>query len=237
MFRSLCTGEWVHPAAGPANYNLIRYEFHCDVSIMDLNRAEELHDVLTAIVDYPLCNDSSRIKLSATLAASSLEFAAAVRNLCSVNLVLGASVTLRSQFEAVVRSVWALHRATERQVDRLSADLNHETQQAGKNIPLANEMLAELAKEPQLKNLLISLHEFKGSSWLPLNSFVHSGIHAVHWTKHEAPPQLYESIFRSSNGLAVIAFQAIGILTGQPHVQSELIAATATFSSVLPNRR
>ncbi len=204
---------------------------------MDLSRAEKLHEVLASIVDYPLYDNSPRVTLSATLAVSSLQFSAAVRVLCGAGLLLGASATLRSQFEALLRSVWVLHRATDGQVERLSADLTHETQQASKNIPLANEMIAELEKVPHLKNLFISLNEFKGSSWVPLNSFVHSGIHAIHWTKYGAPPQLLDTVFRSSNGLALLAFQSMGILTGRPNIQRELIAATASFSSILPNPR
>lgn len=205
--------------------------------MMDLIRAEKLFDVLASIVDYPLFDSSPRVSLSATLNISSLQFAAAARLLCGEGLLLGASTALRSQFEALVRSVWALHQATESQIDRLSADLNQETQQASRNIPTVYEMLPELEKMPQLKNLLIALNEFKSSSWLPLNSFVHSGLHAIHWTKHGAPPQLLENIFRASNGLSLLAFQTIGILTGRSHVQSEIIAATATFSSILPKPR
>ncbi len=204
---------------------------------MDLRRAEELIKQLSNIVDYPLFEDSPRVNLSATLAVSSMQFASAVRVLCSAGLLLGASTTLRSQFEALVRSVWALHRATEQQIERLSADLNPESQQACKNIPLTNEMLTELQKFPQLANLFVSLNEFKGSSWLPLNSFVHSGIHAVHWTRNEAPPKLIDQLFRISNGLALLAFQSIGILTGRPGIQSEIIAVTACYSSCLPRHR
>ena len=204
---------------------------------MDLNSAEKLMDILTDIVDYPLYDDSPRIRLSAILAISSLQFAAAVRILCDQGLLLGAGATLRSQFEAIVRSVWALHRATDRQIEKLSADLSPETQQASKNIPMVNEMLAELEKMPQLQNLLIALNEFKGSSWLPLNSFVHSGIHAVHWTKNGAPPLLLDNIFRSSNVVAVAAFQSLGILTGRPNIQSQLIEATTNFASILPKHR
>ncbi len=204
---------------------------------MDLNSAEKLMNVLAKIVDYPLYDDSPRIRLSAILAVSSLQFAEAVRVLCDQGLLLGAGTTLRSQFEAIVRSVWALHRATDRQVEKLLADLSPEAQQASKNIPMVNEMLVELEKMPQLNNLLISLNEFKQSSWLPLNSFVHSGIHAVHWTKHGVPPQLLDNIFRSSNVVAVAAFQSLGILTGRSNVQSELFAATANFESVLPKHR
>lgn len=204
---------------------------------MDLHRAEELFEQLSNIVDYPLFEDSPRVNLSATLAVTSMQFAAAVRVLCAEGLLLGASTTLRSQFEALIRSVWALHRATEQQIERLSADLNAESQQASKNIPLANEMLNELQKFPQLANLLVSLNEFKGSAWLPLNSFVHSGIHAVHWTKNEVPPQLIDQLFRISNGLALLAFQNIGILTGRTEVQSEIIAVSACYSNCLPRHR
>jgi len=204
---------------------------------MDLSRAEELIRELSDIVDYPLFNESPRITLSATLAVSSLQFAAATRALCANGFLLGSGATLRSQFEAVVRSVWVLHRATDHQINCLSADLNYESQQASKNIPMVQEMLIELEKFPHLVNLLISLKEFKESSWLPLNSFVHSGIHAVHWTRNEVPPQLLDQTFRASNGLALLAFQGIGILTGQPGIQSELIAVTASFSSCFLKHR
>lgn len=204
---------------------------------MDLAQADKMFDALSEIIDHQLYDDSLRIVLSATLAASSLQFALATRSLCANELILGAATTLRSQFEALIRSVWALHRATETQVERLTAALNQESQQASKNIPLAHEMLTELEKLPQLANLIISLKEFKESSWLPLNSFVHSGIHAVHWTRNQASPKLLEQIFKASNGLSIIAFQSIGILTGRPGIQSEVLAATAAFSTCLPQHR
>ena len=204
---------------------------------MQLRRAEELLAHLVEIIDYPLANNSLRTQLSAILAGSSLQFAAATRSLCTDGLILGAATTLRSQFEALVRSVWVLHCASEQQVQRLTADLNVESQKASKNIPLAQEMLAGLEKLPQLANLLMALREFKDSSWAPLNSFVHAGIHAVHWTRVDASPQLLEQLFRSSNGLSVIACQGLGILTGRPGIQSEIIAATAPFASCLPGPR
>lgn len=49
---------------------------------MDLSSAEKLQDTLATIVDYPLWDESPRVMLSATLAVSSLQFAAAVRALC-----------------------------------------------------------------------------------------------------------------------------------------------------------
>jgi len=204
---------------------------------MDFGRAEELFDKLSEIVDFPLFNNTPRLELCFTLSITSMQFAAAVRALCYQKLLLGASANLRSQFEALVRSVWALHSASDLQVTKLSAMLSHENQQAAKNIPSVNDMLAEIERVPQLANLMIAFKEFKDSSWVPLNSFVHAGIHAVHWTRREVPEPLLEQIFRMSNGLALLAFQGVGILTGRPGVQTEIMAATACYSSVLPKSR
>ncbi|WP_368166187.1 hypothetical protein [Aeromonas sp. R9-1] len=192
---------------------------------------------LGKIVDYPLFNDSPKLTLSATLAVSSLQFSDAVRVLCASELMLGCNVAMRSQFEAFIRSVWVMYCANEYQVSRLSAELSQESQQACKNIPSVNQMMSDLEEVEHTKNLLVALNEFKSSSWLPLNSFVHSGIHAIHWTKNRVSPQFLDQIFRISNGLAILAFQHLGILTGKPGIQSELIAATACFSSCLPERR
>ncbi len=204
---------------------------------IDTSRAEKLIDHLTDIVDLQPFDNSDRLLLSRTLAITSLHFAASARALCIDDLALGAATVLRSQFEALVRSVWVFYCATDSQVEKLSSALSVASQQANKNIPQVAEMLASLEKITQLNQLLVSLKEFKDSSWLPLNSFVHSGIHAVHWTKWEPPPKLLEQMFRSSNGLTVIAFQSLAILTGRPPLQKEVIAACATFASCLPEPR
>jgi len=205
--------------------------------MMDFDRAEKLLSHLVEAVDLPLCDQSLKVSLSHTLACTSLHFAASVRILCGENLILGSASLLRSQFEALVRSVWALHRATEGQIEKLSSDLSLDSQQATKNFPSVNEMMVELEKFPPLQNLLVKLKEFKESSWLPLNSFVHSGVHAIQWTKYEPPPHLLDQTFRASNGLAVLAFMNIAMLTGRPELQREIIAISAPFSSCLPAYR
>lgn len=204
---------------------------------MDFDRAEELFKELSDVVDYPLSENSDRTNLCFTLAITSMQFAAAVRALCAQHLMLGASASLRSQYEALVRSVWSLHGASDLQVEKLSADLTVESQQASKNIPSVNQMLAVLEKSPHLSQLMVSLNEFKTSSWLPLNSFVHSGVHAIHWTKYEVPAELIEKIFKISNGLVVLAFQGIGILTGRIGIQTEIIAISGSYASCLPSPR
>ena len=205
---------------------------------IDTDRADKLFHVLSEIVDRPLYDGSPRATLSATLSATSLELGVAVRTLCATDQLIGASVCLRSQFEALIRSVWTLHRATDRQIEKLSAvDLSLETRQGAKNIPLAAEMLDDLNKIPHLAQLTLALNEFKGSSWQPLNSFVHAGLHAVLHTRFGWPPSLLNQTFRISNGFGMLAFINLGILTGVPEIQAEIQAATVSFSSVLPDYR
>lgn len=204
---------------------------------MDTNRAEELLGLLVDLVDLPPFEGPARLSLSRTLAITSLHFAASVRHLCDSHLALGSAAVLRSQFEALLRGVWTLHCASDLQVEKLSSHLSTESQQATKNLPQPAEMIGDMEKVPHLANLLISLREFKDGSWLPLNSFVHSGIHAVHWTRFEPPPALLDQMFRSSNGLAILAFQHLAILTGKPGIQAEVISVCAPYSSCLPNPR
>ncbi|MFN7818894.1 MAG: DUF6988 family protein [Cyanobacteriota bacterium] len=206
--------------------------------MIDLTRAEQLFRILADVTDQPLCEESARIELSATLASTALEIARSVRILCAADQLLGASVCLRSQFESLVRSVWTLHCASENEIRRLSINsLMPETAQGAKNIPLAAKMLEELEEIPSLRNLMVALNEFKGSAWRPLNSFVHAGLHAVVHTKFGWPPELVDQTFRVSNGLCVLTYTQIGLLNGTPGIQGEIIALAASFSSVLPKYR
>lgn len=205
---------------------------------IDTDRADKLFHVLGEIVDHPLFDDSPRVVLSATLSVTSLDLGASVRTLCASDQMIGANVCLRSQFEALIRSVWALHRATDLQVEKLSAQqLTLDTQQGAKSIPLAAEMLEELGKIPHLAQLTSALNEFKSGAWQPLNSYVHAGLYAVLHTRFGGPPSLFNQIFRISNGFGMLAFNNLGILTGISGIQAEIRAATASFSSVLPDYR
>lgn len=205
---------------------------------IDIDRADKLFHVLSDVVDHPLFDDSPRVGLSAILSFTSLDLGTSVRTLCASDQMIGASVCLRSQFEALIRSIWILHRATELQVEKLSAQqLTLDTQQGAKNIPLAAEMLEELNKIPHLAQLTSALNEFKSGAWQPLNSYVHAGLYAVLHTRFGGPPDLLNKTFRISNGFGMLAFNNLGILTGIPGIQEEIRAATASFSTVLPEYR
>ena len=203
---------------------------------VDIERANELFDALENVIDHPFYDDSERLELSVVLAQASFEFALSVRLLCASGQLLGASACLRSQFEALIRSVWAYHRATDGEVERLSRhDLSLETQQQARNIPQASAMLEELEKNPNLLGFTSAVREFRDCAWGPLNSFVHSGIHAIHRTKFGAPPQLIQNTFKVSNGFCFLGYNHLGILTGVHGIQNDLLYSTACFSSVLPD--
>ena len=205
---------------------------------VDIERAHEFLAALEEIVAHPFYDNSEKLSLSVTLSETSFDFGLSVRLLCLSGQLLGASACLRSQFEALVRSIWLFHCATESQVSRLNkADLSLETQQGAKNIPQASEMLVDLEKLPHLKPLTMALREFRDCAWKPLNSFVHSGIHAVHRTRFGAPPQLIDQTFRISNGFCMLAYNHLAVLTGVPGIQKQIMAATIRFPSVLPDQQ
>jgi hypothetical protein len=56
-------------------------------------------------------------------------------------------------------------------------------------------------------------------------------------TKFGWPETLVDQTFRVSNGLCVLAFTHLGVLTGVPRMQPDVQASTATFQSVLPRHR
>lgn len=173
--------------------------------MIDVERAEKLVIALDQASAFPLFDSSRRLVLSQDMAIVALEFAASVRMLAHGGHLLGAMGCLRSQFEALVRAVWLLHAAGDAQIQRLdTVQLTLESQQGAKNLPMVAEMLAALEKKPQLAPLMVSLNEFRVSSWPALNSFVHAGLHAVHRTRFGYPKGLLDQAFRSSNGLCLL---------------------------------
>jgi hypothetical protein len=61
-------------------------------------------------------------------------------------------------------------------------------------------MLSEIEKKGPA-GLYRHLSEFKDNSWRPLNSFVHTGIHAVNRHRAGYPASLMSSVIKQSNNL------------------------------------
>ena len=204
---------------------------------MDFNRSHQLFSNLFVAVSYPLYDDSPRTKLSKDLALVTINLVGSIHVLCSEKQFTGAGILLRSQYESFVRSVWAYYCASDIQVEKLSSNLTLESLQATKNIPLVAEMLTQLEKSPMVAGLLPSLHEFKQSSWLPLNSLVHGGLFSIHGTLNDYEPKRLETIFLNANGITLLAFIQLGLLTRIEGIQQRIYSIAADFEDCLPPRR
>ncbi|WP_411358257.1 DUF6988 family protein [Pseudidiomarina salilacus] len=203
---------------------------------MDFNRAVDLFERLFKIINFAAYDDSKRTIVSTELALTAINLLDSIHLLCGEKHFNGAGIILRSQYETFVRSVWSYHSATDAQVEKLSATLTKDSLLASKNIPGLAQMLADLEKCPNVKNLMRALNEFRETSWLALNSLVHGGVFAMHGAVNEPPPERIETVFRTANGIALLAIIQLGMLTGRPAIQQQIYAATAGYEDCLPPR-
>lgn len=197
-----------------------------------VERSHELAAALVDCVSYETYDDSPRIVLSDVLTSLAFEHAHSARVLLQIGVLPSALVVHRSQFETALRSLWVLYAATDELVDKLSAELTTETELATKNIPLAAEMLKQLAvKAPA--NAYNPLNEFKTYSWGALNSYVHAGIHPIRRHAEGYPLGLLANVMKNINGLTVSSAMQAAILTGVPNLQREVLAVADRYPDCL----
>lgn len=194
---------------------------------------EELAARLFQLIDQPLFDDSSRLVVSDVACSMSLEHWTATRSLLKAGMLPSAVVVHRSQFEALLRSIWILYAAPEEQLSKLSADLTVETEQSAKNLPQAADMMAAVNKKgpPQAYE---ALNRFKENSWKALNSYVHAGIHPIRRHAEGYPIQLIEGIARNSNGLAILSAMQAVVLSGVQPLQREILDLAAQYTDCMP---
>jgi len=197
-----------------------------------VDQSHELAAALTECVAYQTYDDSDRIKLSDVLASLAFEHSHSARMLLDAGFLPSALVVHRSQFEAVVRSLWALYGAPDDVVAKLCTELTFETELASKNIPMAAKMMEDLAiKAPP--NAFNPLHEFKTHSWAALNSYVHAGIHPIRRHAEGYPVELLVNVMKNVNGLTVVTAMQAAILTGVPNLQRKVLDLAGRFPHVL----
>jgi len=181
-----------------------------------------------------LFDDSLRLRASATAISLAHEHWDAVRPLLAAGMLPSAVVVHRAQFEATVRSIWLTYAATDDYVEKVSTDLNSETEQAAKNMPSVAMMMGALSgKAPH--EAVEALSRFKNSSWRALTSYAHAGLHAISRHRDGYPANLIENVLRNANGLGVVGyFQLVGICGRQP-LQRDVLAIAAHFPGCLPD--
>lgn len=173
------------------------------------SRADEFEDELFRLLEHASFPDTNQCAAILAMHNLALEHAVALRELIRAGLPTSALGMLRLQYEAVVREIWLLYAASETSITKLVAPLTPESEQAASNsLPAFSIMLSEIEKRgpPAVHRLL---KEFKDYSWRPLNSFVHSGIHAVSRHRDGYPIGLLEQAVRQSNNLSHMSAIAV----------------------------
>ena len=155
-------------------------------------------------------------------ASTALEHGIAILSTVQGGQLASASVLLRAQFEAVTRALWLHYCAEDRWIEDYFTTLRDNPARDPSNKIKMDEMLVVLHSRAPAA-IARMLQPLKQSAWGPLNSYVHSGIHAVLHQHVDMTEDFADSTLRNGNGLAGMAAMLIAVSSGE----SDLIHAVA----------
>lgn len=194
-------------------YNLDRIE-------QLLNKSHQLEiELISPSIDLDLYDDSQRLLAVASLAMLSVEHSAGVRYLFKTKCIASAFALFRLQYEALVKSLWVFYISKDEDIDSIAGELDEARITKNKKVfPSISKMLEQLlsANTPAHSHVL-SLIELKDYSWDAMNSFVHSGLHAVRRNITGYPTELIYTIIKQSNNLLYLSAYLKAIITGNPN--------------------
>jgi hypothetical protein len=196
-------------------------------------RSEEFEDELFQTLQ--LSSFANNNKSTAILAMCSIaqEHAVSLRELTRIRLLTSAMGMLRLQYEAVVKAIWILYAATDSAINKLVAPLTPENEKtANNNLPSFSEMMKDIEKKGA-PGVYRHLSGFRDYSWRPLNSFVHSGIHAVNRNKDGYPVALLYSAIRQSNNLTHMSAIALAYLLENSDLALSLVNIHKKYADCL----
>lgn len=201
-----------------------------------LERSEEFELAIEAC--FPdagpvLAEGSQKHELIVAACALCIEHAGVLRAAFLIGAPHSGSAVLRLQFEALLRAAWLTYAATPAQVAKLASKLDLEAEQAAKNLPGQMEMLDSVVKAAP-EALSAPLAEFNRYSRNALNSFVHSGIHALHRVRAGFPAPMAVTLVRFSNGLMHIAYRMLAHLSGSQRRMDRVTRVYLEFQDCVP---
>ncbi|AOE85862.1 DUF6988 family protein [Pseudomonas sp. TCU-HL1] len=198
-----------------------------------LSRSDELHQSILGLIGDSEIYPGERFLTSFGMCSLSLEHALSIRTLMAIGLQTSAASLLRLQFESLTRGMWLLYGASDAVVEKLTAPLTPDSEQAAKNLPSVDEMIKQMAAKAH-PDAIRMLNEFKEISWKALNSFVHCGIHPLHRHVGGFPEQLAMQAVQNSNGLLTMAGMTMAILTGDENCTKPMSKIQHQFKDCLP---
>jgi hypothetical protein len=176
---------------------------------------------------------AARFAVNYSACCISVEHNRGLRLLLSEDCHTSAIALMRLQYEALVRSMWAMYAATDLAISKLGSALNTDTEIAAKNLPTLSKMLEALdGKGPA--PAVVMLLQFKTVMVSALNSFVHGGIHAVQRSANGYPVDLLLQVIRSSNGLLTMAGAMLAILSGDQARMKVISGYQVEYRDCLP---
>ncbi|MDM0037420.1 hypothetical protein QTH89_13400 [Variovorax sp. J22G21] len=203
-----------------------------------LRRSDELHEALLHLLDGAEFDPSPRGEAAFGMCSVALEHGLSLRALMAMGLPSSAVGLMRLQFEALTRAMWLQYAASDLAIEKLSAPLTLQSEQAAKNLPSASEMIEQIGKRVG-PNVPAAAHQmlahFKDVSWHSLNSFVHGGIHPLRRQPEGFPVHLALQILRNSNGLLTMTAMALAVLTWDEAVARPMRKIQPTFADCLPD--
>jgi hypothetical protein len=194
--------------------------------------SERLVGQLLQLIDLPRL-DSERVQISDTACSLALEHWHAVRSLLELGLLPSALVVHRSQFEALVRSVWLAYAACDADLVKLTAMLDLESEQGAKNIPTVNVMMQDIQKKAP-DAAYSALARFKEHNWKALNSYTHAGIHPLRRHADGYPEALLSAVLCNANGLGVMSCMQAVALSGEQPMQQQVLDIAAKYPRCTP---
>lgn len=162
-----------------------------------------------------------------------VEHSHVLRSAFALRAATSGSALLRLQYEALLRGVWLMFAATPAQVAKLASALGGESEQAAKNLPGYSEMLNVVLKSAP-EGLVAPLAEFNQYSRHALNSFVHSGLHALHRARHGYPEEMALTVVRFSNALSHFAYRMLAGMSGSQRRMDRVTRLYLEFTDCLP---
>lgn len=196
-------------------------------------RSEKLEGALFGLLEDSSYSRDDKSTAILAMCSIALEHANSLRELIRIGMPTSAMGMLRLQYEAVVRAIWVLYAASDNAIAKLVAPLTPETAQASSNgLPAFAAMLKEIGKHgpPAVHR---HLSEFKDYSWRPLNSFVHSGIHAISRHTDGYPVGLLEQSVRQSNNLVHMSAMALAIHLESSDLTMSVVALHRDYADCL----
>jgi len=197
-----------------------------------LNRSHQLEiELISPSIDLDLYDDSQRLLAVASLAMLSVEHSAGVRYLFKMKCIASAFALFRLQYEALVKSLWVFYISKDEDIDSIVGELEEARITKNKKVfPPISKMLEQLlsANTPAHSHIL-SLVELKDYSWEAMNSFVHSGLHAVRRNITGYPTELIYTIILQSNNLLSISAYLMAIIKGSPKATKAIIKASQDY--------